>query len=282
MGAIGTERPTAEILAVWALFALEAAATLVTYSRFPVEELYRVSGEGFAAGLGRTLVLLNYPISLAAIGILGVLLERGAPRLPSWVAIVLCATTVVVVDPSDLDARPQNALPALGVLIAVVLTIAMRPRLELAPRRELDPVRIAIAAVIVVIALPWVFAEAGFYAPDPILADERVRDGKETLAAVHVGHHHGMAGALLALAAVLLSRVARSGALRAVVALMFVYGAGNAVQDAWHEQVVKRDWTERGIPSIDNPEPTVAWGVLLVLTGALWALSLRRPEGSGR
>jgi hypothetical protein len=278
---IGRERPTAEILVVWTLFALEAVATLVTYARLPAEELYHVSGTGLEAGAGRVLVLLNYPIALAAIGVLGVLLERGAPRLLAWFGIGLCSLTAVAVDQDDLDARWINVLPALGVAIAVALTVLARPRLELAPRRDLDGVRLVVAVVVALLAIPWVFAEVGAYAPDPILADEMIRDGKETLAAVHVGFHHGMGGALLALSALLLSRVARTAPLRAVVALMFVYGIGNAVQDTWHEQVVKRGWTDADIPSIVLPEASVAWGVVVLAAAALFALSLRRPAGSG-
>ena len=57
------------------------------------------------------------------------------------------------------------------------------------------------------------------------------------------GHHHGLDGVLLALSALLLSRM-QVTRLRAVVgaylALMLAYGLANAVQDAWLEQVVKR------------------------------------------
>ena len=54
-----------EALAAWALIGLEATATLVTYSRLQPETLYNVDEAGdLAAGLGRTLVLLNYPLAL--------------------------------------------------------------------------------------------------------------------------------------------------------------------------------------------------------------------------
>ena len=271
------ERPTGEVYAVWGLFALEAVTTFVTYWRMPVEELYHVSDTGPLAAAGRVLVLVNYPIAVAAIGVLAVLLDRGAPRIPAWVAIVLCALVGVTVDQDDLDARLVNVLPALGVAIAIALTILMRTRREFAPRRDLDPLRVAIAVVIVVIAIPWMFAELGFYAPDPILADEQIKDGKETLAAVHVGFHHGMGGALLALSALLLSRIARSVFARAAVAMMFVYGAGNAVQDAWHEQVWKRGWTDTDFPSITLPGLSLRWVVLLAAAALVYALALRRP-----
>jgi hypothetical protein len=279
---VRTQRPTGEILAVWVLFALEAAATLATYWRLPADELYRVSGSGFTAAAGRVLVLLNFPVALAAIAVVGVLLERGAPRLPAWLAIGLCALTPFAVDQNDLDARPVNALPALGVAIALALTVRMRPRTSLARRRELDGLRLVVGAVLAVIATPWYFAELGFYAPDPILADEVVRDGDETLAAVHLGFHHGMGGTLLAAAALLLSRVARSLPVRGAVALMLVYGAGNAVQDAWHEQVWKRGWTDFDVPPILLPSLSLQWALVVFAAAVLTLLSLRRPAAPAR
>lgn len=272
------ERPPGDVLLVWALLAVVALAVLVTYSRLPTSELYHVSDSGLAGGAGRTVVYLNFPVALVAIGVVGALLERGAARVPACVAIALCAVTPFVVDQDDLDVKVSNTLPALGVLIAVGLTIVMRPQLGIAPRRELDPLRVVVAAAILLLSVPWFFAELGFYAPDPILADE-IPAGDE-LRAVHAGHHHGTDGMLLALSALLLSRVARSRPLRAYVSLMFVYGVANALQDAWFEQLVKRGTTELEIPSVLLPKVSLAWAVLVTAAAALFALSLLRPEGS--
>jgi hypothetical protein len=257
--------------------ALAALAVLVTYARLPPEETYHVSREGLAGGLSRTLVLLNFPISLAAIGVVGVLLERGAPRVPASVAIALCAVTAWpgVVDQDDLDARLVNAVPALGVALAVALTLWARPRLDLAPRQPIDRLRVAVAVVVVVASIPWLFAELGFYGPDPILAEE-VPPG-ETIAAVHLGHHHGTDGSLLAVIALLLSRVARSAALRAYVALMLVYGLANALQDFWFEQLVKRGTTDVEIPSVLVPELSLAWAGVLALAAVVF-LATRRSR----
>jgi hypothetical protein len=276
-----SQRPSGEVVAVWALNGLVALAVLVTYWRLPPEELYHTSHEGLVGGLSRALVLLNYPVALIAIAIVGVLLERGAPRLPGSVAIALCAVTARpgVVDQDDLDARAVNAIPAVGVALALALTLAARPRIELAPRRQLDLVRIAVGALVLVLAVPWFFAELGFYAPDPVLADE-VPPGEE-IRAVHAGHHHGTDGTVLTLCALLLSRVARTNPLRAYLALMVVYGIGNALQDFWLEQLVKRGTTDVEIPSVLVPEPTFAWAVLLGAAIALFLLSLLRRAGSG-
>jgi hypothetical protein len=272
-----TERPSGELLLVWGLFALAALAVFVTYARVPADELYHVSHEGIQGGLGRTLVLLNFPIALAAIGVVGVLLERGAPRVAGAVAIALCAVTAWpgVVDQDDLDARLVNVVPAAGVALAALLTARSRPRLALAPARRLDGVRVAIAIVVVIGSIPWLLAEAGFYGPNPILADE-IPPG-EQIAAVHLGHHHGTDGALLALCALLLSRVARSVGLRAYVALMFVYGLANALQDFWLEQLVKRGTVDVEVPSVLVPELAPRWGVLLLAAAAVYVLS-REPQ----
>lgn len=238
-----------------------------------------MSTDGLEGGLSRLLVLTNYPIALAAIGVVAVLLEQGTARLPGAVAIALCAYTAWpgVVEQSDLDARPVNLVPAVGVVLAVALTALARPRLRLAHRMRIDRLRIALAVVLAIVAVPWVFAEWGFSAPDPILADE-VPPG-ETLAAVHAGNHHGTDGTVLALCALLLSRVARTRASQAVLALMFVYGVANAAQDFWLEQVVKRGWLDASLPSMIVPKPSLAWAVILAASAVLWLAAgrTRRP-----
>lgn len=84
---------------------------------------------------------------------------------------------------------------------------------------------------------------------DPFIAGETrpSLDEEQSLRAVHLGHHHTLDGTLLALAALLLSRVParmpRRGegtALGAYVALLFAYALANALQDGWNEQLVKR------------------------------------------
>jgi hypothetical protein len=246
---------------------------LVTYSRIAPEETYHVSGDGLAGGLSRTLVLLNFPVALVAMAIVGVLLERGAPWIPSLLAIALCAVTAWpgVVDQDDLDARLVNAVPALGVALAAALTVSARPRARLAPQRPLDRLRVVVAVVVLVGSVPWLFAEVGFYGPGPILADE-VPPG-EVIAAVHLGHHHGTDGALLTVVALLLSRVAGSAPLQAYVALMFVYGLANALQDVWLEQLVKRGTTGVEIPSALVPSFSVTWAVLLALAALVFTLA---------
>jgi hypothetical protein len=106
---------------------------------------------------------------------------------------------------------------------------------------------------------PWLLAElgiqtAGMRRPTP---DEPGVDR------VHIGHHEGMDGVLLALDSLLLSR-RRSGAWhRRLLALTFAYGVMVAAQDAWYEQVVKPGHARRRLPQVIRPQVSPAWAGLL-------------------
>ena len=98
-------------------------------------------------------------------------------------------------------------------------------------------------SLLLLVALPWLAAEAGFYFPGDFFFGEEVPAARDPgLAAVHLGFHHGTGGVLLALAALVLSRPAGSRLLRAYLSLMLAYGLANAVQDGWNEQLWKRGW----------------------------------------
>ncbi len=197
--------------AVWALLLATAAVLLITYTRLPPEQLYNVSEEGLALGLGRTLVFLNYPVSLVAIPIAWLAADRIEARWALWAAVtatVLCAVTAWpgVVDQDDLDAKAVNVLPAIGVAIAFVLSL--RAPWERVGRLPLDPVRIVIGAVVWLTALVWIASVSGFYFPgDVLLGEELRRGGDGQLApAVHLGDHEGLDAALLVTSALILSR----------------------------------------------------------------------------
>lgn len=279
----------AEVIAVWTGFGLVALAILVTYARLPLDELYNVSGTGFEAGAGRVLVFAGYPTALVSIAVLAVVVDRLRARWVSVVAVVaaiLCATVAWpgVVEQSDLDAKPANALAAAGTLIALVLTILALSRGGIGYRRPFgggwDIARLVLAIVVVLAAIPWIAAGLGFYLDDvPGLGSVfltgvlRPEPGHPTLTAVHLGHHHGFDGTLLALAAIALSRTVfmlRSGYLRTgyrfYVSLMLVYGLANALQDFWLEQIVKRGTTSLEIPTLTVPEASASWAAMLVAT----------------
>ena len=61
-----------------------------------------------------------------------------------------------------------------------------------------------------------------------------------------------------------------------LVSLMLVYGVANLVQDLWHEQVVKRGWTESDIPSVTTPRLAAIWVLVLAGTGVVYALGFAR------
>jgi hypothetical protein len=260
------------VATTWALHGIFAVLTFVTYSRLPPEQLYNVSREGVAGGASRTLVFVNFPVAFAAIAILALVGGRLA-----WAGIVLCAVAAVpgVLDLDDLDARPINALPALGVAIALALTVLRRDKLRDRPRWG-DPIRFGLAIPLALISVPWLFAEAGFYAPHPIFSDQ-IPVG-ETIAAVHLGGHHGTYGVLLALSALLLSRLGRSPWASGYLALMLAYGTALALEDFWHEQIQKRgtiDWT---FPSLIEPRLSWGWLAIVVAAAAIELLWLRRER----
>jgi hypothetical protein len=265
-------------------------AVLVTYSRIDPGATYNVSHEGLAGGLSRSVTLLNFPIALVALA-LALLAVAALPSAAWWAAvpaIALCATIPWFVDQGDLDARWVNAIPALGVLIAGGLTAAATSRVgtSFAPRLPGDRLRIIAAVVVLLLSLPWLSAELGFHFPgDLFLGEElgREGDGRE-ISAVHLGHHHGTDGALLVVTALLLSRMrVPQGRLRIAVSgylgAMLAYGGVNCAQDFWHEQVVKRGWTDVGIPSALLPGARPIWLVIVALA-VLATLALLRETKS--
>jgi hypothetical protein len=269
------------VAVLWAMFAVVAAEIVATYSRIPPEKLYSVSGTGVGAGFGRALVFLNFPVALAALPVLALAAERlrrGA--LLAVPAAALCAAVFWpgVVDQYDLDARPVNALAAAGVALAVALSFAAGLHRE---RIRLHPAPLAL----LLLAIPWLAADLGFHLDGVPVLGWIFLTGKLVgpLAAVHLGHHHGMDGVLLTLAALLLvplARRIRAPALRLVVGLylglQIAYGLANTAQDAWLEQVAKRGWTTHVIPSVLHPALTLPWlGIALAAT--VFAVLILRP-----
>ena len=86
-----------------------------------------------------------------------------------------------------------------------------------APRLALDAARIAIAAVALLVSIPWIAADLGFYLPEGVFIMERpgLEPDGTTIAAVHLGHHHGLDGTLIVAqrAAPLAAAPARDGRL---------------------------------------------------------------------
>jgi hypothetical protein len=275
-----------------------ALADWVTYARLPPSELYHVSGTGFWAGASRALVSLNFPVALVGLALAVLAADRLAGRRAVGTALAAGALCAVVfwpgiVEQANLDAKALNALPAAGVGLAAALTLGVWSGSSGIRHATGDKVRLVVATVLVLAAVPWIAADLGFSLNGvPVLGtiyqtgELRHEPGRPGVhVAVHHGHHHGLDGLLLSLAALALSR--RLGAMsrpavRVAVslylALMLAYGVANALQDFWLEQVVKRGWTSRTLPSVLQPEPSWGWAALLVGALVVWLGWFRRSE----
>ena len=270
-----------------ALLVLDGVAVVATYSRFPAAELYHVHHTGLVAGLGRELVALNFPFALIGIALVGLAWPRlhGHLRTAGAVAVGLCAVVYFAVDQANLDAKPLNALPALGVALAVILVLAVG--VPSVPRYTRgDGLRVAVAAVLVFFAAPLIAAELGFYLDGvPFLGwffetgRLTTQPGVESLHhAVHHGQHHGWQAAMLALTALGLSRLPRPRLLDGYLALMLAYGVVNLANDDWLEQIVKRGWTGYELPGVLVPAANWGWAAVLVVAVAVWLLWFRQPR----
>ncbi|HEY3207228.1 MAG TPA: hypothetical protein VGJ58_09780 [Gaiellaceae bacterium] len=267
--------------ATWALVAVFGVLTFVTYTRVPPEQLYNVSREGIAGGASRTLVYLNFPVAFVAIGVLLVCLERLRERrlrVLGLVGIALCAVAAWpgVLDQDDLDARPINALPAAGVAVAAALTVLYMRDPSWTWARPAGRLRVVVAVAAGLMSVPWLFAEAGFYAPDPILSDE-VPAGEHEVA-VHLGGHHGTYGVIMVLSALALSRLARRSITSIVLALLFAYGGTIAAEDFWHEQIQKRGTSDWTFPSALSPGLDWVWLGIVLAAAAIELLWFRRER----
>lgn len=272
--------------ALWALLFATAGVIVVTYWRLPPEELYNVSESGVDLGLGRALVYLNYPVSLVAISIAWLAADRIGTRRALWaagIASLLCAATALpgVVDQHDLDAKPVNVLPAIGVAIAFVLSL--KAPWERVGKLPLDPLRLAIGLLVWLVALVWIASVAGFYFPGDLFLGEEFRQGGDGRLgrAVHLGDHEGLDAALLVTSTLVLTRYRPQWAVAFLLGLTFVYGLAVEWRDFWFEQVVKRDWMSWTPPQVLTPRLSLAWGALIVLATGV-AVVLRRLEGPRR
>jgi len=188
----------------------------------------------------------------------------------------------------------------LGLALALTAAALSRAGIgESAPFGRADYARIGAAVVIVFWAIPWIWAELGLYVSDTpglgsiFLAEELKPSfgGEPSTHAVHLGHHHGLDGALLALAALLLSRVwvslprgVGATAFALYTSLMLSYGLALALQDGWNEQLVKRGTVDSKLPDVIRPSLSPAWAGILAGAAAFYILLFRvvesqRPEG---
>jgi hypothetical protein len=294
-----------EVRALWIVWGVVAALVWITYARLPASDFYNVTGTGFTAGAARVLVLLGWPISLAAPALMAVAASRllGSPLGTSErrtlvaaaiLSLALCVTIAWpgVITQANLDAKPSNALAAVGVGIAVAITAVALRRCGIGPRRPLstgDWVGIVLIALMGIASLPWIFANVGIYVGDVpglshVFMSKKIlpEPGHPHLHAVHLGNHEGLDGWLLAATALGLRRALpgmRATRLRTVLslylALLLGYGLMVAANDFWHEQLIKRGTTSYGLPDVITPSLSGGWAFLLALAAILYVLAFR-------
>jgi hypothetical protein len=284
---------------VWTLFLLTAAAVFATYWRVPPAQLWKVHSTGLVGGAGRALVFLSFSAALAAIAVAALVVDRLDDRRANVVGVAtlcLCATVALpgVQTENHLDAKWANIPAVLGVGLALALTLwahARGSRERSVTTAAGDAARLAVGAVSLFFAAPYIAAELGFFLDGvPVLGwifqtgALRPEPGSGSIhAAVHHGHHHGMDGFLLAVTALLLSRHVETirrpllrGVTRFYLAVMLVYGLTNEAEDLWTEQVVKRGWTTWQIPNVLHPSLSAAWAAMLAAAAVVYALLVRR------
>ena len=227
---------------------------------------------GSRAGSSRGLTLVNFPIALVAIALALVAMAALPAR-----GVVGGGPRDRAVRDDSVVRRPGRPRRALGQRDPGARRRSSRspsplrrraaPGQRFAPRRPWDGWRLAVAVVVVLLSLPWIAAELGFHFPGDFFMGEelgRERDGTP-IAAVHLGHHHGTDGALLVLTALLLSRVAieqrgASDRRRSPTSgRCSPTAASTSRRTLWNEQIVKRGWTDAGIPSALLPGVKPIW-----------------------
>ena len=201
------------------------------------------------------------------------------PRRAWWLAgpaIALCATMPLFVSQSHLNARWQNLVPGIGVALALGLGVAAirRAGTSLQPRLPGDPVRLILAAVVLVLSLPWIAAELGFHLPGISSWGRALPNGGRAPRGGGAPRRAPrMAWLADATLRAFLSRVQAAGRLRISLlvgtAALAAYGAVNATQDFWQEQLVKRGTVDWAIPSALYPGLKPVTLVTCCLPGSL-------------
>jgi hypothetical protein len=283
------------------MYVAVGALTVVTYARVPARETYAFADTSSTGPLSRLVTYVNFPVAIAAVALAAIAaaaLDTRRARFAAGAAALLCVVAAGpgVVDAGDLRARWINAPAVAGTLVVLaILALAIARRGATPGRGSVagDRARVALAALLLVWAIPWLFAAAGGYVSDaPLLGSvfraQQPTPGHGTLASVHLGLHEGLFGTQLALTALVLSRAlgAFAGRARTALALflgvMLAYGVAVAANDGWNEQLVKRGWSTTHLPYVLTPRLTA--GCLAVLlaggfTAWMW-LGRPRPERS--
>ena len=288
-----------EAVAVWVAYAAMAVA---------IDRTERRTGQQTSI-CGRwqprpaTFAFTSHPWSLAAIPAAALAVCR-IPARVRWGAGVRSAMfgsiAGVMADSRRQDRRSLSLAEAGGVAVvsaAATITVEAIWRAGsggFATAARGDRIRVALALTLIGSSLPWVLADLGIYSADlPGLG--RIFLSRETPIsqgeiAVHLGHHHGMDGTLLAMTALALSRPLPSmpaGRIRDGLSLwlsmLLVYGLSRTVEDFWNEQVVKRGRARRKPPIVVREgRPEGRWTWMALGGGAVFIDRLWFRPGAGR
>ena len=270
------------------------AEILVAYSKTRPGELIGVPQTGLSVAITDAIGFLAFPVGLVAIGValaIGDRLSRATKRIAAAAAIALAVVSllprVAEAEEVEVSLNPQRVVAAVAVLALFGLTVhavQIHGLERWGPRVRGDSLRLLLATAIAFAALPWFAADLTLSLDNVpglshvFLTDSlRTEPGRVGLnPAVHDGHHHGMDGALLALASLAMSRLIRlltglrRTALAALLSLTFVYGFANALQDFWLEQVVKRGASGYLFPLMLTPRWTIPFLVIALTSVALF------------
>ena len=247
------------------------------------------------------LSIAGYPAALVAASIALLV----ADRLHARTVIAASVGTVVLgvsalwagtTDEADVDARPVSIAALAGLAISISLSGLLARRLGVVSLRHEsgDRRRLLAGLAVLVLALPWIAALLGLSLDRvPLLGSIYLTDAKVTqpgnpkpFPAVHDGHHHGLDGAILVWAALILSRELRrfrwpwlQAGMCSLLAFFLAYGSWNIAQDFWLEQVVKRGTVSAEIPYAIAPAPTAAWALIAIGSVAAFT-GLRRTASA--
>ncbi len=290
----------AEVIGAWGLLGLDAVAIYRLYAgSLDAPGLMR-RRTGREAGIDQLLALGRHPGLPVAIGVMPITmcrLERrdrlpvalGAVAAGGMAALALdrMRTVESVISRDDVLAA-SVIVAALGMTAGSALTGGIGPLRGIGDR---DTARVIIATGLVTHGLPWLLADLGIYAGDlpglgrVVLSRQLLPEGA-SWPAVHLGHHHGLDGTLLGLAALILSRslpdvrpVALREGLSLYVAFLLVHGTTRAAEDGWNEQVVKRGWSRRRVPLIvarRRPVRPRLWAGMLGCAAVIHVVWFRR------
>lgn len=276
-----------EVVGVWAMYGAVAAAISATERR----EHRLLTGDDPSKRRGSpVLAFAAHPWSLAALP----QATLAWARLPhgSRSGVGLRASLAGGIGGSVVAWRrpaggPPVAVDSAGVAIVVATAALTGETLwrtgpgGFSPPAPADRRRVALALLLISSSVPWIFADLGLHSGD-IPGIGRLFLSRETPinpgdVAVHLGHHHGMDGTLLALTALALSRPLQSvtsGRTQAILSLwlslLLVYGGSRTLEDFWNEQIVKRGRARRKPPIIVRQgRPEGRWAWLAIGAGAV-------------